>query len=373
MGGKAFSPALRTPRMSPTTYHALLSKYISVLSKYYVHVGSPREAPEKTSHGDIDILVCTPIHNSPPDTATLAKILQATRSIAAKSATIFAIPYPSDLPSDEEGENHIQLDMQRCETVERFNWMLFFNSLGDFWNILGTALRRYGLTANDHGLHLRVREIETENKQHALISLTSDPADIFEFLGLDVKEFDEGWSTLEEMYAFLAQHRFFRRDSYTRVHHHLDDPHSSICNDANGGGDGGGGGTKEKKRIETRAIYRQFVDEFLPSWQDVGRKRVRREEMLELVLNRWGKVEEYEKKMNEWRKYIDEKPVKEEIREMGIVMEMRWADAWVNWQKTGRIEKVKKARQRGGRNVLAKRIGLNVQYSKPTKKMDRCT
>ena len=349
MGGKAFNPTLRTPRMPPATYHALLSKYISVLSKHYVHVGSPREAPERTSHGDIDILVCTPIHNSPPDTATLTKILNATKSIAAKPATLFAVPYPSDWPSDEEGENHIQLDVERCDTVDKFNWMLFFNSLGDFWNILGTALRRYGLTANDHGLHLRVREIETENKQHALISLTSDPGDILEFLGLDVEEFNEGWSTLEEMYVFLAQHRFFRRDSYTRVHHL--DSHSSIPNGANGGG-----GTKEKKRIETRAVYRQFVDEFLPSWQDVGRKRVRREEMLEFVLNRWGKRAEYEKKMNEWRKYMDEKPVKEEIRETGIVMEMRWADAWVRWQKTGKIDKVKKAKQTSGGNVLAKRI-----------------
>lgn len=291
--------------------------------------------------------MCTPIHQSPPDTATLTKILHATKSITAKPATLFAVPYPSGLPCDGEGENHIQLDVQRCETVHRFNWMLFFNSLGDFWNILGTALRRYGLTANDHGLHLRVRDIETENKQYALISLTSDPGDIFEFLGLDVKEFNKGWSTLEEMYVFLERHRFFGRDSYTRVHH-LDDSHSSIRNGANGGG-----GTKEKKRIETRAGYRQFVDEFLPLWQDVGRKRVRREEVLELVLKRWGKRGEYKKKMNEWRRYMDEKPVKEKIREKGIVMEMRWAEAWVNWQETGRIEKVKKAKQTDGTNVLA--------------------
>lgn len=348
MGGKAFSPALRTPRMSPATYHALLSKYISVLSKHYVHVGSPREAPEKMSHGDIDIFVCTPIHSPPPDTATLTEILHATKSIAAKPATLFAVPYPSDLPSGEEGENHIQLDVQMCETVDKFHWMLFFNSLGDFWNILGTALRRYGLTANDHGLHLRVREIETENKQHALISLTSDPDEILEFLGLDVKEFNRGWSTLEEMYVFLAQHRFFRKDSYTRVHHH--DSHSSIPNGANGGG------SKEKKRVETRAIYRQFVDEFLPSWQDAGRMRVRREEVLELVLNRWGKTREYEEKMNEWRKYMDQKPIKKEISETGTVMEMRWADAWVNWQETGRIDKVRKAKQTDGGNVGAKRI-----------------
>lgn len=347
MGGKAFSPTLRTPRMSPEAYHALLSKYISILSKHYVHVGSPREAPEKTSHGDIDILVCTPIHNSPPDTAGLTKILHATKSIAAKPATLFAIRYPSELPSNEEGDYHIQLDIQRCDTVDKFNWMLFFNSSGDFWNILGTALRRYGLTANDRGLHLRVREIETENKQHALISLTSDPGDLLEFLGLDVKDFNKGWSTLEGMYVFLAQHRFFRRDSYIREHH-LDSPLSTTQ------GANGGGGTKEKKRVETRAVYRQFVEEFLPSWQDVGMKRVLRGEVLEIALDRWGKRREYEKKINQWRKYMDEKPVKEEIREAGIVMEMRWADAWVRWQETGRIDKVRKAT--GGGNFSAGRI-----------------
>lgn len=325
MGGKAFNPSLRTPRMPPETYHALLSKYISILSEQYVHVGSPREAPEKMSHGDIDILVCNPIHNLPPDTTTLTKILHATKSITAKPATLFAVPYPSDLPSNEGGDNHVQLDIQRYDTVGKFNWMLFFNSLGDFWNILGTALRRYGLTANDRGLHLRVREIEAENKQQALISLTSDPADVLGFLGLDAKEFNKGWNMLEEMFVFLAQHYFFRRDSYIRVHHL--NSSSSITN----GGESGGG-RKEKKRIETRAVYRQFVDEFLPSWQDVGRKRVLREQVRETVLDRWGKRREYEEKMEKWRKYMEEKPVKEEIRDAGIVMEMRWADACVRWQ-----------------------------------------
>lgn len=47
-----------------------------------------------------------------------------------------------------------------------------------------------------------MREIETANKQHALISLTSDPGDILEFMGLDVKDFNKGWSTLEGMYVF---------------------------------------------------------------------------------------------------------------------------------------------------------------------------
>lgn len=54
--------------------------------------------------------------------------MNATNSIAAKPATLFAVPYPSDLSSEEEGENHIQLDVQRCDTVDKFNWMLFFNS-----------------------------------------------------------------------------------------------------------------------------------------------------------------------------------------------------------------------------------------------------
>lgn len=348
MGGKAFNPLLRTPRMPPRTYHALLSKYISILSELYVHVDSPREAPEKISHEDIDILVCNPIQNPPPDTATLAKILRATKTIAAKPATLFAVPYPSDLPSDEEGENHIQLDIQRCVTVEKFNWMLFFNSFGDFWNILGTALRRYGLTANDRGLHLRIREIEAENKQHALISLTSDPVDCLGFLGLDAKEFNKNWNTLEEMFFFLVQHRFFRRDSYIRVHHL--DSSSSIP--------GGVDGSKEKKSIETRAVYRQFVDEFLPLWQDVGRKRVLREEVREIVLNRWGKRREYEQKMEEWREYMVFKPVKEAIMETGTVMEMRWADAWVRWQGTGRIDKIKKAKKKGadGNGVALRRI-----------------
>lgn len=118
---------------------------------------------------------------------------------------------------------------------------------------------------------------------------------------------------------------FFPQDSYIRVHH---------LNSSSSITDGGesGGGRKGKKRMETRAVYRQFVDEFLPSWQNVGRKRVLREDVREIVLDRWGKRREYEEKMERWRRYMEEKPVKEEIREAGIVMEMRWADAWVRSQ-----------------------------------------
>lgn len=38
---------------------------------------------------------------------------------------------------------------------------------------------------------------------------------------------------------------------------------------------------------------------------------------------------------------MDEKGVKE-IREAGIVIEMRWTDAWVRSQENGRVDKVKK-------------------------------
>lgn len=61
-----------------------------------------------------------------------------------------------------------------------------------------------------------------------------------------MKEFKKGCSTLEGMNNFLAQHRFSRRNSYSGVHHL--DPTSSISS--------GGVRTKEKKRIETRPIYR---------------------------------------------------------------------------------------------------------------------
>lgn len=150
MGGHAFTASgqlpLSAPRMPPDIYFMLRNHYLHLLSSFYTQVATPIEAPEKASYGDIDILVSLP-NSTFISTESLAKVLGAERvfSIPRSPTTSFALPYPN-LPN-----NHVQLDLH-LSPPETFHWQLFHQSHGDLWNLLGTAIRPFGLTSNNAGL-----------------------------------------------------------------------------------------------------------------------------------------------------------------------------------------------------------------------------
>lgn len=147
MGGRAFSGStnspLLTPRMPPDIYFRLRDHYLQLLSSLYTQIATPIEAPEKTSYGDIDILVSQP--KSIPTSASaedLATVLGAERTFVNSGSplTSFAVPYP-DLPN-----NYVQLDLHICPP-ETFHWQRFHQSHGDlvrnfrsYHSIFGTNL-----------------------------------------------------------------------------------------------------------------------------------------------------------------------------------------------------------------------------------------
>ena len=139
----------------------------------YRCVDSPIEAPGKDTYGDVDILVFGPLE--PPfneqdlplrDVAAhLAMIIEAKDYIVEKGnhTMNFAIPWPkslkvSDIPcestsnseaQDTTEEKYIQLDIKICPSLKIFNWELFHAAHGDLWNILGSTIRKFGLTVNN--------------------------------------------------------------------------------------------------------------------------------------------------------------------------------------------------------------------------------
>lgn len=308
MGGKAFSPALRTPRIPTSIYHDLRSQHISLLSTFYKYVASPREVPEKLSHGDIDILVCVPLDLLCPPTSTILSVaLSAVHTLCNTAITSFAIPYPGKLG------NFVQVDVLLVPSEELFKWQLFHTSYGDFWNILGTAIRPFGLTANERGLFLRISEIEDVDKNRSLVFLCSEPDAVLAFCtGMDIEDYKRGWVTLGDMFRWLSRGRFMRKDNFVRSRFNAND----------------------RKRLGQREVYRRFVEECVPSWADhisEGRNElVTRREVLEEALQLFGKWEEYERKIEERRTEVLSAPIKKELRKLRIVEEVEYADAWIN-------------------------------------------
>ncbi|KIW07053.1 uncharacterized protein PV09_01944 [Verruconis gallopava] len=198
MGGKVFTD-LRVPRLPHELYHHVRIHCQKALRDFYVDVLSPPEAPDKPDHGDIDFLVARPILSpiEPDDVASSFGALKHKR-IPNSKTTHYAVPLP--------GREHefAQVDVHVC-SEGHFHWEAFLHAYGDMMQILGVLNRPIGLTANEKGLHIRVREIEAKNRKRAMVFLTSDPHVAMRFLRLDVDAYEAGFQSNEQIYRWCFQ------------------------------------------------------------------------------------------------------------------------------------------------------------------------
>ncbi len=95
----------------------------------------------------------------------------------------------------------------------------------------------------------------------------------------------------------------------------------------------------DRKRLDQRAVYRQFVEEWIPKWEigdddergNEWRGKQRRAEVLEEALEVFGKREDYESIVGRWRVQMAEKLIKAEIKLLGKIETIDYWDAWVNF------------------------------------------
>ena len=310
MGGKAFSHGpnpLSTPRIPKAIYTLLRDEYINLLSTLYGNVASPLDAPGKDSYGDIDVLVSSPLRPITPQTLAQALNAKATVTIPGSPTTSFAVPYPG------MEDDCVQVDVHECPAAT-FQWELFSASHGDLWNIIGTSIRAFGLTANNVGLYLRIPEIEDFNRKKSMVFLTSSPDSVLDFLGLDAESYWKPFATVKELYLYAARMRLFKRERYVR----------EILK------------ANDRKRMAQRPLYRQFVDEWLPKRADLGSAgrecTATRQSVMDEVLERYGKRKEYEEVLQIWCKERAELHAKQrakESRRANAKREIEYAEAWM--------------------------------------------
>ena len=323
MGGKAFASgpnALFTPRLLPALYFLVLDQTKATLRMLFEHVESPPPAPAKASHGDVDILVCSPLQYPPPSTAKIESVLKAERSISGDGLS-FAIPHPNF------SDAYVQVDISVQSDVASWRWKIFLHAFGDMWNLLGTTIRPFGLTANDKGLHVRVEEIEVIERKKSMIFLTKDPSAVCELLGLKRERLgiDEaglvrggdgtggrGFCSMEDLYQFVVESRFFRRDTYVK--------HTLKAND--------------RKRMVQRDGYSAFVDDWLPMYSGIegGNADLTREKVWKEAVEKFDIQELYEQKIKTWREERERLKLKSEGREQrkrAALEDEVYANAWI--------------------------------------------
>ncbi|KAI9781348.1 MAG: hypothetical protein M1816_002416 [Peltula sp. TS41687] len=301
---------LHTPRMDPATYFRLRAHLLDVLTAHYTQVVVPREAPEKTSYGDVDVLVESPVAAVARGSVAiedLAKSMGAMRWVKRGSRSMsFAIPADDDTGAAGEGEEgaavYRQVDVYVCRTGE-MEWARMFKGDGMAWNIIGLMLRPVGITVNDVGLFVRVREIEMEpgwGRDKAMIWLTGDSVEMMEFLGLDRMRWEMGFETVREVFDWIAGMRWFvvfeQGDDDEEKKEEEKKKKKKLK-------------AKDRRRVEQREMYRCWMEDYLPSCspntsiEKNGAEKGSevRERALQEALDRFKKREEYEARLKHWK------------------------------------------------------------------------
>ncbi|CVL04632.1 uncharacterized protein FMAN_12743 [Fusarium mangiferae] len=193
----------------------------------------------------------------------------------------------------------IQVDVRYCLSRKQAKYLRFFESHGDFWQILGPIIRPYGLTVDDKGLHIRVPEGEQINRKKAKILLTSKPDDILLFLGLPVAEYWRPFATTDAMFKYITKCPMFSL------------PRSSTLE-----GDMSLGTSNDRRRMASRPVYREWVQEFKPRLRERGQyyeNPLTRDDIRDKAFNTFKIESEYHSRVrsfirdsqrDELRKYI---------------------------------------------------------------------
>nr|RBQ92958.1 hypothetical protein FVER53263_10261 [Fusarium verticillioides] len=151
-----------------------------------------------------------------------------------------------DNPFRDPPRVFIQVDVRYCLSRKQAKYLRFFESHGDFWQIVGSIISPCGLTVDDKGLHIRVEEGERINRKKAKILLTSKPDEILMFLGLPVAEYWRPFATTNAMFEYIAKCPMFSRGCST-----FQEEMGVVT-------------SNERRRMASRPVYREWVQEFKP-------------------------------------------------------------------------------------------------------------
>jgi hypothetical protein len=188
MGGNALG--FRTERLSPERYIEITTLVVdALLHSFYKRVVPTSPCPNKESHGDVDILVCESITSLDP-----RAVFRSTAVVHNGGVTSF----------DFKGH---QIDLIHVRP-EHFEMATFFYGYGDVGMILGMITRTVGLKFGYQGLSIVVHS--------HLIPLSTDLTETLRFLGLDVHVWRRGFTTDEQVFAFITSSTLFRPSMFRR-------------------------------------------------------------------------------------------------------------------------------------------------------------
>lgn len=257
MGGNIFllaaadgQPTMRTARLCQETYNQLKTTYLQRLAAQLPHTDStrvPLEAPDKSDHGDIDVIIAysgtidwdqvaagvgavawVDRGSESHPQCSLAVRLDGERSEHApvkyvKTNAHDRVPRnPSEVFTEE---CFAQIDLEQI-SPELQDWTAFYGSYGDLAGIFGKTVTNFGFDITSAGLRLRLQEFDDSTylewahfsppRDDGRMILSTNPDQIMAFFGLDVERYYAGFGTAEEIFSWLGGCRMISESSLKR-------------------------------------------------------------------------------------------------------------------------------------------------------------
>ncbi|KAH0586057.1 hypothetical protein H2248_007331 [Termitomyces sp. 'cryptogamus'] len=238
MGGRAFLATLGPglfPRIPLPVYNALKNRLLPRLQALYRRAIVPREAPEKLTFGDLDILVTGPRPSNLTSGQTdvphtiLRDVLGAqcyVRHDSRNRTVNFAVPIQPgewealNLGKEEEeirqaagGQDvFYQVDVNTCVDEAEHERTAFFHGYGDLGMIMCVVARNAdpALVLGEKGLRLSL-------PPQPRFELSQSLDDITKFMGWSMETWKAGFRTNREAFEWVGSSRFFNPQGF-RTH-----------------------------------------------------------------------------------------------------------------------------------------------------------
>lgn len=172
---------------------------------------------EKETHGDLDILIKT------DDSDGLIGIVNNKINPEGVIVNDDAISFDYD---------NFQIDLITIKP-EIWNTAYVYYSYDPVGNLLGKVAKGFGLRYGKDGLYYKSLSRSSTQK----MMLSQDNEEIFKFLGYDFNEFKKGFDTLEDIYRFVSNGKYYDKELF--------DPNNLVSTD--------------RKRSMKRSTFRGFL------------------------------------------------------------------------------------------------------------------
>jgi hypothetical protein len=221
MGGKAMSLyGIKTERKNTKDHLRIQDELILIISKMFnTEVKGIKFYHNKETHGDCDLLML--------DHGNLGNVFEKLKKrfgIVHSNGGIFSFAY-----------DNYQIDII-LQTLQDWNCNSDYFDYDPSGNLMGKVAHKFGLKYGINGLTYPFRSFSGQLKTDIIIS--KDSKKIFEFLGFDYQRYLKGFDTLEEIYEYIINSKYFN-------------PKGFMLNELN---------NVDRKRNKKRKTYRGFIE-----------------------------------------------------------------------------------------------------------------